>query len=45
MLKIGIITGSTRPNRFADVPARWLTEIAPRASSTLKACEHFSPWS
>ena len=24
MLKIGLIVGSTRPNRFADVPARWL---------------------
>jgi NAD(P)H-dependent FMN reductase len=24
MLKIGLIVGSTRPNRFADIPARWL---------------------
>ncbi|MDB5448296.1 MAG: NADPH-dependent reductase family protein [Phenylobacterium sp.] len=32
MLKIGLIVGSTRPNRFADVPARWLTEGAARRS-------------
>jgi NAD(P)H-dependent FMN reductase len=24
MLKIGLIVGSTRPNRFADIPARWI---------------------
>jgi NAD(P)H-dependent FMN reductase len=24
MLKIGLIIGSTRPNRFADTPAQWL---------------------
>jgi NAD(P)H-dependent FMN reductase len=24
MLKIGLIVGSTRPNRFADTPARWI---------------------
>ena len=24
MLKIALIVGSTRPNRFADVPARWI---------------------
>ena len=28
MLNIGLIIGSTRPNRFADVPARWLLEAA-----------------
>jgi len=28
MLKIGLIIGSTRPNRFADVPARWVAEGA-----------------
>jgi len=28
MLKIGLIVGSTRPNRFADVPARWLLDGA-----------------
>jgi len=28
MLKIALIVGSTRPNRFADVPARWLREGA-----------------
>lgn len=26
--KIGIIVGSTRPNRFADKPAQWIKEIA-----------------
>ena len=28
MINIGLIIGSTRPNRFADVPARWLVEGA-----------------
>jgi NAD(P)H-dependent FMN reductase len=28
MLKIALIVGSTRPNRFADVPARWIVEGA-----------------
>jgi NAD(P)H-dependent FMN reductase len=28
MLKIGLIVGSTRPNRFADVPVRWIVEAA-----------------
>jgi NAD(P)H-dependent FMN reductase len=28
MLKIALIIGSTRPNRFADTPARWLVEGA-----------------
>jgi NAD(P)H-dependent FMN reductase len=30
MLKIGLIVGSTRPNRFADVPARWIEDGAAR---------------
>jgi NAD(P)H-dependent FMN reductase len=30
MLKIGQIVGSTRPNRFADVPARWIADGARR---------------
>ena len=28
MLKVGMIVGSTRPNRFADTPAKWLVEGA-----------------
>ena len=28
MLKVGMIIGSTRPNRFADTPARWVVEGA-----------------
>jgi NAD(P)H-dependent FMN reductase len=28
MLKVGMIVGSTRPNRFADIPAKWLVEGA-----------------
>lgn len=28
ILKIALIVGSTRPNRFADVPARWIVEGA-----------------
>jgi NAD(P)H-dependent FMN reductase len=27
-LKLALIIGSTRPNRFADVPARWIAEAA-----------------
>ena len=28
MLKVGMIVGSTRPNRFADAPVQWLVEGA-----------------
>jgi NAD(P)H-dependent FMN reductase len=28
MLNVGMIVGSTRPNRFADTPAQWLVEGA-----------------
>jgi len=28
MLKLGLIVGSTRPNRFADVPVQWLLDGA-----------------
>lgn len=28
MLKLALIIGSTRPNRFADVPAKWILEGA-----------------
>jgi NAD(P)H-dependent FMN reductase len=28
VLKIALIVGSTRPNRFADVPARWIVDAA-----------------
>ena len=28
MLNVGLIIGSTRPNRFADIPAQWLVEGA-----------------
>jgi NAD(P)H-dependent FMN reductase len=28
MLKVGLIVGSTRPNRFADIPIRWLLQGA-----------------
>jgi NAD(P)H-dependent FMN reductase len=28
MLKVGLIVGSTRPNRFADKPAQWIVEGA-----------------
>jgi len=28
MLKVATIVGSTRPNRFADIPVRWLVEGA-----------------
>ncbi len=30
MLNIGLIIGSTRPNRFADAPAQWLIDGAAR---------------
>src|SRR6266481_363478 len=28
MLNVGMIVGSTRPNRFADIPVQWLVEGA-----------------
>ena len=28
MLKLALIIGSTRPNRFADIPAKWIVEGA-----------------
>jgi len=28
MLTVGLIVGSTRPNRFADTPVQWLVEGA-----------------
>jgi NAD(P)H-dependent FMN reductase len=31
-LKLALIIGSTRPTRFADVPARWVTEAAAERS-------------
>jgi NAD(P)H-dependent FMN reductase len=31
-LKFALIIGSTRPNRFADVPARWVAEAAAKES-------------
>jgi NAD(P)H-dependent FMN reductase len=31
-LKLALIVGSTRPNRFADIPARWITEAAAERS-------------
>jgi NAD(P)H-dependent FMN reductase len=36
MLKVGLIVGSTRPNRFADTPVQWLIERA-SARSDLRA--------
>jgi len=32
MLKLALIIGSTRPNRFADVPAKWIVEAAKQRS-------------
>jgi NAD(P)H-dependent FMN reductase len=31
-LKLALIIGSTRPNRFADVPARWVAQAAAKRS-------------
>ena len=33
MPKVGIIISSTRPNRFADHPARWIFERASKRNS------------
>jgi len=33
--KIGIIIGSTRPARFADIPAKWLVDIANKRDDAL----------
>ena len=40
MLKIGMIVGSTRPNRFADTPAKWLLDgAAERTDLKLEALD------
>jgi NAD(P)H-dependent FMN reductase len=40
MLKLGLIVGSTRPNRFADTPVRWLVEgAAARADLRLEVLD------
>ena len=40
MLKTGLIVGSTRPNRFADTPVRWLVEgAAARADLKLEVLD------
>jgi NAD(P)H-dependent FMN reductase len=40
MLKIGMVIGSTRPNRFADTPAKWLLDgAAPRTDLKLEALD------
>lgn len=40
MLKIGMIIGSTRPNRFADTPVKWLVEgAAARTDLKLEALD------
>ena len=40
MLKIGMIVGSTRPNRFADTPAKWLLDgAAARTDLKLEALD------
>jgi NAD(P)H-dependent FMN reductase len=40
MLKIAMIVGSTRPNRFADTPAKWLLEgAAKRTDFKLEALD------
>ncbi len=48
MLKIDLIIGSTRPNRFADTPARWIEKHASARSDfqmeTLDLREHALPF-
>lgn len=48
MLKIGLIVGSTRPNRFADTPVRWLLDGAAErddlALEVLDLREHALPF-
>jgi NAD(P)H-dependent FMN reductase len=40
MLKVGMIVGSTRPNRFADMPVQWLAEgAAARADLQLEVLD------
>jgi NAD(P)H-dependent FMN reductase len=39
-VKIALIVGSTRPNRFADVPARWIEQgAAERSDLTLETLD------
>jgi NAD(P)H-dependent FMN reductase len=48
MLQVGLIVGSTRPNRFADIPARWLVDAAARRKdfqlTTLDLRDHRLPF-
>ena len=48
MPRIALIIGSTRPNRFADLPARWIAEAAARRQDfqldTLDLREHPLPF-
>ncbi|HEV8016431.1 MAG TPA: NAD(P)H-dependent oxidoreductase [Stellaceae bacterium] len=48
MLQVGLIIGSTRPNRFADIPARWLIDAAARRPdfrlTTLDLRDHRLPF-
>jgi NAD(P)H-dependent FMN reductase len=40
VVKIALIVGSTRPNRFADVPARWIEKgAAERSDMTLETLD------
>ena len=40
VVKIALIVGSTRPNRFADVPARWIEQgAAERSDMTLETLD------
>jgi NAD(P)H-dependent FMN reductase len=42
MLKVGLIVGSTRLNRFADTPVRWLVEgAAARSDLRLTVLDQF----
>jgi NAD(P)H-dependent FMN reductase len=48
MLQVGLIVGSTRPNRFADIPSRWLAGAAARRAdlqlTVLDLREHRLPF-
>jgi NAD(P)H-dependent FMN reductase len=43
-LKIALIVGSTRPNRFADVPARWVVEGAAERSDFMLEVLDLRDW-
>lgn len=42
MLRVALIVGSTRPNRFADTPAKWIAAGAAEAGRFQIGCPGYA---